>query len=284
MPSFLCATCGTRFADAPRPPATCPVCEDERQYVGWQGQQWLTREDMLARYRQRIEIQHDALAIGITPAFAINQRSFLLRTDAGNIFWECQSIVTDSAIAAIKMRGGIDRIIISHPHFYAAMTDWSDAFGGAPILLHEADQAWVQSPSPAIRFWTGDTLALSPSVTLIRTGGHFVGSTALHWRDGPRPGGALFAGDTPQVCQDRRHVSFMYSNPNLIPMAPEDVKAMRERLGPFTFEDVFGYTWDRDIVGGGREAVNRSFERYLEAISMTRLQADQASAYLDFDS
>ncbi len=38
MPCFICSTCGTQFADTPRPPAACPVCEDERQYVGWAGQ------------------------------------------------------------------------------------------------------------------------------------------------------------------------------------------------------------------------------------------------------
>ena len=42
--AYLCVTCGTQFAESARPPATCPICEDERQYVNWKGQTWLTPE------------------------------------------------------------------------------------------------------------------------------------------------------------------------------------------------------------------------------------------------
>lgn len=96
---------------------------------------------------------------------------------------------------------------------------------------------------------------------------HFPGSTALHWKDGPRPGGALFSGDSPQVVSDRRHVSFMYSYPNLIPLPPGQVRAMQARLAGYDFDDVYGYTWGRNIIGGGRAAVDASFQRYLSAIA-----------------
>jgi hypothetical protein len=104
-------------------------------------------------------------------------------------------------------------------------------------------------------------------VALIRTGGHFPASTSLHWKDGPRPGGALLAGDTPLVVSDRRHVSFMYSYPNFIPLKPAAVRSMQARLANYAFEDVYGYTWGRNIIGGGREAVDRSFDRYLDAVT-----------------
>jgi hypothetical protein len=124
----------------------------------------------------------------------------------------------------------------------------------------------VLRPSERIRFWRGDESKLSRDVTLIRCGGHFPGSTALHWRAGPRPGGALLSGDALQVVSDRRHVGFMYSYPNLVPMKPADVRHIRRLIEGFAFEDVFGYTWGRNIIGEGRAAVERSFERYLEAV------------------
>jgi hypothetical protein len=160
----------------------------------------------------------------------------------------------------------VDRIVISHPHFYSSMVEWSEALGGAPILLHEADKAWVQRSSSRIQFWNGDEYKLSDAVTLIRCGGHFPGSTALHWRDGPRAGGALFPGDALQVVSDRRHVSFMYSYPNFIPMKPADVRGMRARIAPYAFEDVYGFSWGRNIIGAGRVAVDASFDRYLRAV------------------
>jgi hypothetical protein len=266
MAKYICTTCGTQHADSEGPPAHCSICEDERQYVGWQGQAWTTHAQLVRAHTLRIEHEQRLLALGMTPAFAIDQWALLLPTDAGNILWESLPIVTNEAIAAIEARGGLDRIVISHPHFYASMVEWSDAFGGVPILLHEADRQWIQRPHAAIELWSGDELALSTSVTLIRCGGHFAGSTALHWAHGPRRGGALFSGDVPQVVMDRRHVSFMYSYPNLIPMRTRDVLALRERLAAYEFEDVFGYTWGRTILGNGRAAVDESFERYLAAI------------------
>jgi len=267
MPRSICETCGTQYSDAPAPPARCPVCEDERQYVGWHGQTWTTHESLAARYTVRLEDDAGVLGVGLAPDFAINQRALLLLTDAGNVLWECVSLVTDEAVARLKARGGVDCIAISHPHFYSAMVEWSEAFGGAPILIHEADRAWVQRPFPRIEFWRGDEHRLSDSVTLIRCGGHFPGSAAQHWRDGPRNGGALFPGDALQVVFDRRHVTFMYSYPNYIPMQPSDVRAMRNRLEGCEFADVYGYTWGRNIIGGARAAVDASFDRYLSAVS-----------------
>lgn len=268
MTNHICETCGTQHAgNREAPPIRCEICEDERQYVGWTGQQWTTHAELKDQYANRIEVDDGLLSFGITPAFGIDQRAVLLQTDAGNLLWECPSLVTDEAVAAIEARGGLDRIIISHPHFYASMVEWSEALGGVPILLHEADRHWVQRPHSAITFWRGDTLKLSESVTLIRAGGHFEGSTVLHWSRGPR-GGALFTGDALQVVPTRRHVSFMYSYPNLIPMRGRDVQAMRDRLADYQFEDAYGYTWGRNIIGGARGAVDASFDRYLDAMDL----------------
>lgn len=262
----ICETCGTQYATEMKP-ASCSICEDERQYVGWNGQRWTSHAALMKSHRQRIEDDDGLVALGVTPTFAIDQRALLLPTDAGNILWETLPLVTDEAVEEIEARGGVELIIISHPHFYASMGQWSDALGGVPMLTHEADRAWVQRPHPALEHWAGDELRLSPTVTLIRCGGHFEGSTALHWANGPTPGGALFSGDAMQVAVDRRHVSFMYSYPNLIPMRTRDVTAMRERIARYSFDNVYGYTWGRNIIGDARRAVDASFDRYLAAVA-----------------
>jgi len=262
----ICETCGTQFEVADRPPGRCPICEDERQYVGWQGQRWTDMATLRAGKRLRIEEDAGLLGIGVVD-FAIPQRALLLPTDAGNLLWECVSLVTDAALEALRARGGVDAIAISHPHFYSSMVEWSEALGGVPILLHAADRAWVQRASPRIEFWEGDSRRLSDAVTLVRTGGHFDGSTALHWRTGPHGGGALFPGDAPLVAMDRRHVSFIYSFPNHVPMRSGDVRAMQARLRGLEFEDVYGFTWGRNILGGGRAAVDASFARHLARVA-----------------
>jgi hypothetical protein len=263
----ICETCGTQYEAVASPPRGCAVCRDDRQYEGWNGQTWTTHEELARRHRLRLELDAGVFAIGLAPDFAINQRALLLPTDAGNILWECVSLVTDEAVRALESRGGVDMIAVSHPHFYSSMVEWSDALGGIPILIHDADKAWVQRSSPRVQFWQGDRRSLSPGVTLIRCGGHFTGSTALHWRDGPRRGGGLFPGDALQVVYDRRHVTFMYSYPNYIPMKPSAVNFIRKSIEQIEFEDVFGYTWGRNIIGNARAAVDRSFDRYLAAVT-----------------
>ncbi len=119
MTCFICETCGTQYKASAQAPAACPICEDDRQYVGWEGQHWTTLDALRKTHTVRIADDHGLLGLDVTPAFAIPQRALLLPTDAGNILWECLSLVTDEAVDALTAHGGVDRIIISHPHFYA---------------------------------------------------------------------------------------------------------------------------------------------------------------------
>ncbi len=276
MNTYICENCGTQFAPSALAPAACPICDDERQYVGWQGQRWTTHEALRGRHQLRIGDDQGLLAIEVQGGFGISQRMLLLPTAAGNLLWECVSLVTDEAIACLREAGGVDRIVISHPHFYASMVRWSEALGGVPIVLHAADKSWVQQRSPAIEFWDGDRCKLGDGVTLLRTGGHFPGSTALHWERTGTGRSALFVGDAPQVATDRRHVGFLYSYPNYMPMPVRDVRAMQQRLAPFQYDDVYGYSWGRNIIGSGRRAVDASFERYFQAMDVAHSRDGEA--------
>ena len=46
---WICATCGVETADSASPPLTCAICEDERQWVPAEGQQWTTLEALRDR-------------------------------------------------------------------------------------------------------------------------------------------------------------------------------------------------------------------------------------------
>jgi glyoxylase-like metal-dependent hydrolase (beta-lactamase superfamily II) len=163
-------------------------------------------------YRNDVRDEEPNLTgIGIDPSFTIGQRALLVQTDAGNVLYDCISLIDDAAIAEIERRGGIQYICFSHPHFYDSMVSWSQAFGDAPIIIPEADREHVMRPDAAIQFWDGTPYELVPGVTLLQTGGHFVGSAVLHWADGADGKGALLVGDTLTVVPDRRFVSFMTS-------------------------------------------------------------------------
>ena len=80
MTNYICITCGTQFAQTSQAPKSCPICEDERQYVGHEGQQWTTLPELRQGHHNRIEQQADRLyGIGTEPEFAIGQRALLIQ-------------------------------------------------------------------------------------------------------------------------------------------------------------------------------------------------------------
>lgn len=267
MTAFICVTCGTQYAQTMQPPDECPVCLDDRQHLGYDGQQWTTHDQLAASLHNRIDPDGDLLGVGIHERFAIPQRALLLRTDVGNVMWDCVSVITPAAVDAVKDLGGIDVIAISHPHFYSAMIEWSDAFGGAPILAHDADRTWIRRTSKHVTAWSGDRNHLSNTMQLIHTPGHFPGSTVLHWTAAPHGRRVLLAGDSLHVAADRRHISVMHSVANFIPVAPPVITDLRRRLAGVEFDDLYGFTWGLNIIGGARQAVDDSFDRYLHAVT-----------------
>jgi hypothetical protein len=267
MHNYICITCGSEFAATQTPPAHCPVCEDERQYVNAHGQQWTTLAELARHHRNVFKPQEPGLTgIGTEPSFAIGQRALLVQAPGGNVLWDCLSLIDDATRADIERLGGLRAIAISHPHYYSSMAAWSRAFGGVPIYLHAADRQWAMNPDPAIIFWEGDTRSLGDGLTLIRCGGHFDGGTVLHWPAGAGGHGALLSGDILTVCADRRHVSFMYSYPNHIPLPAPAIHRIARAVEPFAYVRVYGAWWDRVIAENGKTAVRRSVDRYLWAI------------------
>ena len=268
MENFICKTCGVEYAESENPPARCPICEDPRQYVGWEGQQWTTMPQLKADgYKNDVRQEEpDLTGIGITPSFTIGQRALLVQTPGGNVLYDCISYLDDETIARVKELGGIQAICFSHPHFYDSMVSWSRAFDDAPIYVPEADREHVMRPDPAIRYWDGQPLELVPGVTLIQCGGHFEGSAVLHWAAGAEGRGALFVGDSMAVVPDRRFVSFMTSYPNLIPLRTDEIQTIVAAVEPYEFDRMYGGWWGRNVMSGAKDAVRRSADRYIHHI------------------
>lgn len=172
-------------------------------------------------------------------------------------------LVDDSAVEAVQARGDVQAIAISHPHYYSGMVEWSEALGDVPVLLHEADREWIMRPDPRIELWSGDVKGLGGGVTLLRLGGHYPGGTVLH--DANR--NTLLSGDIVMVIPDRRHVSFMWSYPNLIPLPAAEVRRIAAALEPWSFERILGAWWERLVPSNGSEVVRRSAERYAARVT-----------------
>jgi hypothetical protein len=257
--SVICATCGVEHAE---PIDLCAICADERQWVPADGQHWTTLEDLAASGREiRVgEVEPDLFGITAEPKVGIGQQAHLVRTPAGNVLWDPVGYVDDAAAARVRELGDVLAIASSHPHMMGAQVDWSRRLGDAPILVAEPLLPWVARPDAAIRPWRG-THELAPGLTLHEVGGHFHGSSLVHWAAGAGAGGVLLASDTIQCNPDRATVTFMRSFPNRLPLSARVVERLAKAVEGLAFDrlyDNFGATIDTDASG----AVQRSAQRY----------------------
>ena len=258
----ICVTCGTAY---PQPaPQRCAICEDERQWVPADGQQWTDFASLTGSHQNKWQqLEAGLFSLQTVPKFAIGQRALLLRSAGGNILWDCLANLDPATVALIHGIGGISAIAISHPHYYTTMQAWAAAFN-APVYLHAADRRWVMHDSPALHFWQGETLPLNSEVDIVRLGGHFAGGSVLHWKAN---GGALLAGDIIQVAPGKDAVSFMWSYPNMLPLAAATVRELLDRCEALEFSRLYGAFAGQDVRQAAKTVVMQSGARYLRCLA-----------------
>jgi len=267
VPRFVCVTCGVQYPESHEPPAECVICNEPRQYVPPEGQSWTTLDELRADHANTFEeLEPGLTAIRTEPAFAIGQHAHLVQAESGNVLWDCITLFDAATKTAVDERGGLTAIALSHPHYYSTIIEWSEAFGGVPVYVHEADEHWLVRRDGNVVLWSCETHELGRGLTLVRCGGHFEGGAVLHWAQGAKVRGALLAGDIVQVVPDRDWVSFMYSYPNLIPLPHREIERIVSALEPFAFEHIYG-AFGRHVLADGKGALARSAQRYVRAIT-----------------
>lgn len=265
--AFMCATCGAQYSPSVAPPAGCPICLDDRQYVLRTGQRWTTLELIRQSFGNVFEEHEPGLSsVKTEPKLAVGQSAYLIRTAAGNVLWDCISLLDDETVAWAEERGGVDAIAISHPHYYSSMIEWSRAFGNVPVYVHADELSWVARPDEAVVGFDGEAREIVPGVTAVRVGGHFPGALVLHWAAGAGGRGVLLTADTIQVAADERWLSFLYSYPNMIPLPPQTVERMVARVEGYAFDRIYG-AFTGCVDDDAKGALRRSADRYVRAVT-----------------
>ncbi|MBG0740106.1 hydrolase [Paeniglutamicibacter antarcticus] len=265
MTIWTCATCAIEHPDTDTPPVSCEICTDERQFVPAGGQRWTTREE-LAATAHRItvhELEPDLYAVECVPRLGIGQRGLLLCTRDGNLLWEPPGFIDDAGVEAVRALGGIAVITASHPHLTGSSIQWSHAFGGAPVYVASADQEWIRRSDPVIRLWDTSCRLLA-GLSMLQCGGHFAGSSMVHWPDGAGGQGALLTGDTIAIGADRKSVNVMRSFVNNIPLPERAVRRILDTAAPLGFDRI--YSAFGLIESGAGLIVDRSLHRYIRWI------------------
>ena len=256
---WVCETCGVEHAEAGD---VCSICADERQWVPADGQKWATLEELAETGRRvRIEeLEPDLFGITVQPKVGIGQQTHLVRTPAGNLLWDPVGYLDEEAVNGVRELGEVTAIAASHPHMFGVQVEWSKALGDVPILVSEADAGWVQRPDPAIKTWSG-RYDVAPGLTLHQIGGHFPGSSIVHWTAGAGGKGVLLVSDTIHANPDRATVTFLRSYPNRIPLSPGVVERITRAVTQLPFDRLYD-NFGRTIDTGAATAVTRSADRY----------------------
>ncbi|KAL3423436.1 hypothetical protein PVAG01_05183 [Phlyctema vagabunda] len=272
---LICCACGTQFDNEDRDVLKrCRICDDPRQFVPPTGQQFTTlaelRKGEYVNKRRFLEGDERFCSIWTEPKFAIGQRCILIQTPRGNVLWDCITYLDGETIEWINGRGGLAAIVISHPHYYTSHLEWAEAFD-CPVYLSWEDMGWLNRLDRLGRSRTfiytreedieyrGEKLG----VTALKLGGHFPGSLCVlafgrllvadtlvttpsglgDWTKGtgdsgsPRPPGM-------------NSFSFMWSIPNMIPLAPDDIIAMWHVLQGHDFISTHGAFVQVDVYDG----------------------------------
>ena len=130
-----------------------------------------------------------------------------------------------------------------------------------PVLVSGPNLEWVSRTGPAIREHA-DRHELAPGLTLHRFGGHFPGSTVLHWEQGAEGRGVLLSSDTIHANPDRATVTFLRSYPNRIPLSPAVVERIASAAEQLPFDRLYD-NFARGVDTDARAAVRRSADRYI---------------------
>jgi hypothetical protein len=260
--TIFCSACGTAFVDEKFTSGNCPVCSDDRQYIPSKGQSWTKREDLQNNFNNLITpIADNFYEIKTIPKFAIGQRAFLITSPNGNILWDCMPLLKDNTVEFIKSKGGLKAIAISHPHYYSSMNEWAETFN-CPIYIHQSDEEFIFTKGSHINLWNGDENELWDSIKIKNIGGHFPGSSILIVPFLSKEG-TILCGDTFYISPSKRHISVMYSYPNLIPVSLSEINRINGIMKNVPFDTIIGGFDNQKISPNAKDILNASFAKYL---------------------
>ncbi|KAB8229611.1 metallo-beta-lactamase family protein [Aspergillus alliaceus] len=277
---LICSTCGVQY-DVSAGLTSCKICDDPRQYVPPTGQSWTSLRSLHSSkegYRNVFSTDPDnpnLITIHTVPKLAIGQRAFLILggPTSGNVLWDCITYLDEETVRHVNSLGGIQAIVISHPHYFSTSIQWAEVFN-CDLFISAEDEQWLgnRADGRRLKLWTGENLPLLCShvpgetqgesdLIVLKTGGHFPGSSVLWWKSARK----LFIADTILIVPSGLYhidrlpgtasFTFMWSYPNYIPLPPDDIHGIWKAIKDIDFEDTHGAFLGQDIRGNSKGRV-----------------------------
>ncbi|KAK3636440.1 hypothetical protein LTR56_014227 [Elasticomyces elasticus] len=248
---LICVACGTQFDEpANKPLKACRICDDPRQFVPPTGQAWTSLGQMRGQYSNKFkQVDSDwegrMWSIVTEPKFAIGQRCVLIESDDGNVLWDCITYLDEETVDFIKQKGGLEAIVISHPHYYTTHLDWAKTFD-CPVYIAHDDQEWLNRDDKEGRrvFINGSSEHIVGDAIAIKVGGHFPGSLVLLWNKKLLIADSFVTTPSALYHTDRlpgtTSYAFMWAVPNMIPLPPTELHKMWKAIKPYEFDSTHG--------------------------------------------
>ncbi|KAI3319261.1 beta-lactamase-like protein [Xylariaceae sp. AK1471] len=275
---LTCTACGTQFpTDDKHKVTTCFICDDPRQFTPPTGQSFTSLDALRSSGHKNIFTPVPAdperlISIHTEPKVAIGQRAILIRTPHGNVLWDCITLLDNETIKKINELGGLKAIVISHPHYYSTHLEWARAFD-CPVYLAAEDKEWLAQLDSKHQVFVTETETNVFGTKVLKLGGHFPGSLILLFDSRlliadtlvTTPSG-LGSWDTDAVGRTRERPQgmntfvFMWSIPNMVPLAPDEIERMWAILKKYEFSSTHGAFVGMDIVKTPREMKQRVLE------------------------
>ena len=249
---LICCACGAQYeVDASANKVSCKICDDPRQYVPPSGQIFTTAKDLRSKHENKIEpcgFDSNVFEIWTEPKFGIGQRACLIRTPNGNVLWDLVALLDQSTVDRIAELGGVQCIVISHPHFYTTWADWGATFK-CPVYMSKIDSVWAnrtRSRQVTLKLLEQQYTRILPGITAAICGGHFDGSLVLH----SYHHNSLFVADAILAVPSAFNpdpakpgvssYAFLWSIPNAIPLNPDQILQIWKTLKFLNFESTYG--------------------------------------------
>ncbi|KAK4569496.1 hypothetical protein LTR86_003259 [Recurvomyces mirabilis] len=250
---LLCNACGTQYpVTTPSNKDSCKICDNPRQFVPPEGQTFTTLVTLRNQGHRNVwwqDKQNPKIwSVRTEPQFAIGERAMLLQTEAGNILWDLIPFLDPETVDRIYDFGGLKAIVISHPHYYSTWADWSRTFSCPVYTCGFLTDIYTPLLHP------------ESGVTAILAGGHFPGSLLLHWKQAK----SLFIADTIFTSPSATNpvpgkegvisFTFFWSIPNRIPLHPDDILMIWNKVKHLEFDSAYGAFKGMDVYTMSNEA------------------------------
>lgn len=259
---LVCIRCGVKErGQSERPPSYCSCCLNLPAPENGESS-WLTSHMVAITQTMSYREHHPGLwSLQLSPGIRRQRRAFLIRTESGNVLWDCPSMLDPATRTIITSLGGLSAIGISCPQAFGAAVEWSQAFG-CPIHVHANDMPRLRLANDAVIPWRGNRLELADDIVAFRLDLNCVGGSVLYWR----PAEALLTGDSLQIAPDGM-LAFMDSWTSLAPYPMLAVMNMTRTLADLEIKRLFGAAPEITIGHDAGRILQVSSERHCRALA-----------------